>query len=285
MPYALVNGVSHYYEWILADESAKKPVMVFVHGWAGSARYWEEIAKAQADQFNCLLYDLRGFGRTSLPQEEKHLSNLDWELESYAHDLAVLLDTLEIDQPIFLNAHSTGASIAVYFLNRYPERVKRAILTCNGIFEYDKRSFETFHRLSGYIVRFRPNWLASIPLMPRIFMARFLKQSIPGAIQRAFMEDYLMADFKAAMGTIYTAVSENAALVMPKEFRRLTVPTLLVSGQYDQIIPAEMGRNAAELSDQVMQVVIPNTSHFPMLEDRDRYLQVVQEFLSPALVS
>lgn len=285
MPYALVNGVSHYYEWISADKSVKKPVMVFVHGWAGSARYWEEVAKAQADQFDCLLYDLRGFGRTSLPKEEEQISNLDWELESYAHDLAVLLDTLEIDQPIFLNAHSTGASIAVYFLNRYPERVQRAILTCNGIFEYDKQSFETFHRLSGYIVRFRPNWLAKIPFMPRIFMARFLKQSIPGAIQRAFMEDYLMADFKAAMGTIYTAVSENAALVMPKEFRRLTVPTLLVSGQYDKIIPAEMGRNAAELSDQVTQVVIPNTSHFPMLEDRDRYLQVVQEFLSPALVS
>lgn len=259
--------------------------MVFLHGWAGSARYWEAIAKAQAEQFDCLLYDLRGFGRSSLPSKDEQVSSLDWELESYAHDLAVLLDTLNVNQPIFLNAHSTGASIAVYFLNRYSDRVKRAILTCNGIFEYDKQAFETFHRLSGYIVRFRPNWLAKIPFMPRIFMARFLKQSIPGSMQRAFMEDYLMADYKAAMGTIYTAVSENAALVMPKEFRRLTVPTLLVSGQYDQIIPAEMGRNAAELSDQVTQIVIPNTSHFPMLEDRDRYLEIVHEFLSPALVS
>jgi proline iminopeptidase len=67
---------------------------------------------------------------------------------------------------------------------------------------------------------------------------------------------------------------------MPKEFARLQVPTLLVSGQYDQIIPAEMGRQAAALSDRVEQVVIADTSHFPMLEDPDTYLQHVRRFLA-----
>jgi proline iminopeptidase len=121
--------------------------------------------------------------------------------------------------------------------------------------------------------------------MPRIFMARFLKQSIPGRLQKDFMEDFLMADYEAAMGTIYTAVSKKATEVMPVQYSQITIPTLLISGEYDQIIPAEMGRQAADLSPAVTQVVIPNTSHFPMLEDPDRYLHELDQFLQPVAIA
>ena len=63
-----VRGVEHYYQWIAEPEKSEtKPVMVFIHGWGGSARYWESTAQALSDQFNCLLYDMRGFGRSRLP--------------------------------------------------------------------------------------------------------------------------------------------------------------------------------------------------------------------------
>lgn len=289
MPYISVRGVEHYFEWIKDSEASQpKPVMVFVHGWAGSARYWQRTAKALSEQFDCLLYDLRGFGRSrgkpSVPEvesatETEAIAQLTYELEEYADDLAALLDALQI-QKVYLNAHSTGASIAVFFLNRYPQRVEKAILTCNGIFEYDEKAFAAFHRFGGYVVKFlRPQWLGKIPFADRMFMARFLHRSIPAAERRAFLEDFLMADYDAALGTIFTAVSEKAAQVMPQEFARLSVPTLLVSGEYDKIIPAEMGNRAAALSDKVEFVMIPKTSHFPMLEDPTAYLQQVREFL------
>jgi len=63
----LVRGVEHYYEWI-RQLLRKKPVMVFIHGWAGSAKYWKSTANALADQFDCLLYDMRGFGRWRAPK-------------------------------------------------------------------------------------------------------------------------------------------------------------------------------------------------------------------------
>lgn len=286
MPYLQVNGVNHYYDWITATgqpPAGDKPVMVFIHGWAGSARYWETTAETMKSQFDCLLYDLRGFGRSRLPRDEAGKVPLfDYELETYADDLAVMLDSLGL-QKIYLNAHSTGASVAVYFLNRYAERVHRAILTCNGVFEYDEKAFEAFYRFGRYVVAFRPNWLLSIPLMPRVFMARFLKRSLPYQDCRNFMEDFLTADYEAALGTIYTAVSQRATEVMPQEFAKIKVPTLLVSGEFDKIIPAEMGRQAADLSDQVEHVVIPGTAHFPMLEDPDTYGQAVDNFLQPAL--
>lgn len=282
MPYLPIRGVDHYYEWISTSENpstSHKPVLVFLHGWAGSARYWESTAQALVEQFDCLLYDLRGFGRSSLPNPvPPEVSALEYELESYAEDLAILLDSLGIAR-VYLNAHSTGASIATFFLNLYPERVEQAILTCSGIFEYDEKAFQAFYKFGGYVVRFRPKWLSKIPYMNRIFMARFLHQPIPGELSQAFLEDFLMADYEAALGTIYTAVSKRATEVMPQEFAQLSVPTLLVSGQYDKIIPANMGEQAAALSKQVTHVVIRDTSHFPMLEDPDTYLQHVQSFL------
>ena len=301
MSHIAVRGVAHYYEWIKTQTgSEKKPVMVFVHGWAGSARYWESTAHALSDQFDCLLYDMRGFGRShgksllpkasisvassQLPQEQSvstttsALAELTYEIEEYAEDLAAFLDMLQVEK-IYLNAHSMGASVATLFLNRYPARVEQAILTCSGIFEYDEKAFSTFHKFGGYVVKFRPKWLGKIPFVDQMFMARFLHSSIPAAERRAFLQDFLVADYEAALGTIFTSVSKAAAELMPSEFAKLTVPTLLVAGEYDKIIPAEMGRQAAAMNDLVEFALIPNTAHFPMLEAPGAYLQRVREFL------
>ena len=276
MPLIKVRGVEHYYEWIRQPtDSSKKPVMVFIHGWGGSARYWESIANALSDTFDCLLYDLRGFGRSRLPQEPIELL---YDMEDYAEDLAVLLDALELNR-IYINAHSLGASAATMFLNRYPERVERAILTCSGVFEYEEKSFTAFHKIGGYVVKFRPRWFLKIPFAGLMFMARFLHRPLPAAVSRAFLEDYLEADYKAALGTMLTAVSKYAAEVMPQEFAKVRVPTLLISGQYDKIIPAALGRRAAELSEKVEYFEIPGTAHFPMLEKPAVYLERVREFL------
>ncbi|MGD1914452.1 MAG: alpha/beta fold hydrolase, partial [Rivularia sp. (in: cyanobacteria)] len=171
MAYIKVRGIEHYYEWIRKSDSLEKPVMVFIHGWAGSARYWETTAEILSEQFDCLLYDMRGFGRSrgkpildSQPLQEgtEAVTELTYELEEYAEDLAILLDALQL-QRVYINAHSMGASIATLFLNCYQERVEKAILTCSGIFEYDKKAFDAFHKFGGYVVKFRPQWLGKIP--------------------------------------------------------------------------------------------------------------------------
>lgn len=297
MPYVSVKSFNHYYEWVTSSgepNPSGKPVMVFVHGWGGSARYWESTARSLSDAFDCLLYDMRGFGRSRVGSTQKPAlaepaqtkAELSYELESYAEDLAELLDALDLDR-IYLNAHSMGASVGTFFLNLYPHRVERAVLTCSGTFEYDEKAFNAFYKFGGYVVKFRPKWLYSLPYMDRLFMQRFLHRPLPGEISRAFLNDFLLADYDAALGTIFTSVSKKATEVMPQEFARITVPTLLVSGEHDIIIPAEMGRQAAAQNNQIEHFVISDTAHFPMLEDASTYLQKVREFLgvaSPAQV-
>lgn len=275
MPTVNVRGVDHYYEWIRRSENSGKPVMVFIHGWGGSGRYWRSTAEAIADNFDCLLYDLRGFGRSSLSPGAPEIG---YAMEDYADDLALLLDALDLKQ-IYLNAHSMGASLATFFLNRYSNRVHQAILTCNGIFEYNALAFAAFHKAGGYVVKLRYNWFLKFPFADRLFMARFLHRPIPKSDRLEFLEDYLKADAKAAAGTIYTSVSKEAVETMPQEFANLTVPTLMVSGEKDVIIPAKMGRQAAALNDRIQYAELPKTAHFPMLEDKSAYLSTINEFL------
>ena len=273
MTYINVRGVDHYYEWIKKPSNIIKPVMVFMHGWAGSGRYWQSTAKALLDNFDCLIYDMRGFGRSHVQPD------LSYELTEYTEDLAVLLNQLNLER-VYINAHSMGASIATLFLNRYPQKVEKAILTCSGIFEYDEKAFAAFYKFGGLVVKFRPKWLGKIPLADRMFMARFLHSPIPKSERQAFLEDFINADYQAALGTIFTSVSKEQAEFMPQEFAKLTVPTLLVAGEYDIIIPAELGKKAAALNDQVELAIIPNTAHFPMLEDAETYLARVRDFLN-----
>lgn len=279
MSYVDVRGVPHYYEWIISpgqNYPTAKPVMVFLHGWGGSGRYWRSTAAALTDYFDCLLYDQRGFGRSQLSPSPA--APQSYALETYAEDLAALLDTFNLDA-VYLNAHSMGASIAALFLNQYPERIIRAILTCNGLLEYDEVAFKQFHKFGQYVVKFRPAWLTKIPGADRMFMARFLHRSIPAPLRQAFLEDFVVANYDAALGTMLEAVSEKAALGMPHEYSSFRMPVLLISGEHDRIITAEMGRQAAALNPQVTYRVIAATGHFPMLEDASTYLEQVQQFL------
>ncbi len=278
MPEISIRNANHYYEWITdSPRLGTRPTMIFIHGWGGSSRYWQSTAQALKGEFDCLLYDLRGFGRSGTSSTGKDTE--PYNLESYAEDLDLLLSALELDA-VYLNAHSMGASIATYFLNLYPERVVRAILTCTGIFEYDERTFQAFYRFGSYVVRFRPPWLYRLPGVDRMFMARFVHQTLPGPIRQAFLEDFLQADEAAALGTIFTSVSYKATQVMPQEFSRLQVPTLIIAGEHDRIIPASMGEQAAKLNSLIKLQVMPNTAHFPMLEDSTRYLEHLRQFLA-----
>ena len=197
MAYVTLNGVDHYYEWICDGPQGNRPTLVFLHGWGGSARYWERTAQAMKQDFDCLLYDLRGFGRSAAaPNTTPDLG----ALESFADDLEQLLTTFKLER-VFISAHSMGASVALYFLNRFSQRVNKAVLTCNGSFEYDERAFKAFHQFGGYVVMFRPAWLAHIPLAPQIFMSRFLKGKIPYPDKKVFLNDFLQADMATALGT------------------------------------------------------------------------------------
>ncbi|NJK40747.1 MAG: alpha/beta hydrolase [Acaryochloridaceae cyanobacterium SU_2_1] len=282
MPYRSIRGHDHYIEWVTqrADQpSPPKPVMVFLHGWGGSGRYWRSTAAQLADRVDCLLYDLRGFGRSQLHQSPPSAADASaYPLQSYVEDLVALLDDLQIPQA-YLQAHSMGATIATLFSNQYPQRVQGVILTSTGLFTYDPQIFRQFHQVSQWVVRLRPSWLVYIPFIDQLLMGRFLHRSIPPDQRREFVGDYLGAEAGAALGTLRSAVSEAIAIGLRQEFTRLSVPALIISGEQDKIVSAQSGQEAAALNPKIDYVLMTETGHFPMLEDPLVYGQQIRDFL------
>ncbi|OKH17784.1 alpha/beta fold hydrolase [[Limnothrix rosea] IAM M-220] len=270
-----VRGVSHYFEWLQQDSSETKPTMLFVHGWGGSSQYWQETARQFSAQYDCLIYDLKGFGRSPLPANYQG----DFALQEYALDLAELIRALNISTPLVLNAHSMGASIAALFTEKYPEQVERLILNCNGVFSYNERAFAIFQKIGKGIVKFRFPWLAAVPFMDRIAIARFLKRPINKGDRQQFLADYLAADGAAAAGTLVAAVNKDMVTRLPAAFKQIQCPTLFLSGENDQIIPAEQAKAAIALNPNFQYTEIPGVGHFPMLESPDIYQQQIQQFL------
>jgi pimeloyl-ACP methyl ester carboxylesterase len=262
-----------FYEWVTATGArTERPILVFVHGWGGSARYWKATATSLSDRYDCLLYDLKGFGRSPIQ------AGATSRLTSCVADLTALLAALDIDR-LSLIAHSMGSSIAALFLGKHGNQVDRAILTCGGIFEYDERAFQAFYKFGSGVVKFRPKWLTQVPGMDWLVMQRFLHRSLPQSDRQEFLEDFLMADDGAALGTMFDAVSGAMAIALPEVYAGLSMPTLMISGQYDRIIPVKLGQAAASLNPSIEFTVMPDVGHFPMLEDAAGFLGRVRGFL------
>jgi 3-oxoadipate enol-lactonase len=111
--FAEVNGSRIYYE------VAGVGISIFlIHGWSFDTRCWQDQVPILAKDYKVICYDLRGFGKSSLPDSIPY---------SHTEDLIALMDFLNIEKAIFLG-HSFGGRIAIDMALKYPGRTIGLIL-------------------------------------------------------------------------------------------------------------------------------------------------------------
>ena len=101
------------------------PKLVFLHGIMGQGRNWGSIAKKFSKNFQCLIFDQRGHGKSRDP-------GAGVQLGDFAKDLEELLDFLGWTEPIHLVGHSMGGRVALYFTDHHPQRVKKLVIVDIG---------------------------------------------------------------------------------------------------------------------------------------------------------
>ncbi len=117
MAHVEVNGAQL---WV--EESGEGPAVVFVHGGLGALGLWEPEARALAERFRCVRYDLRFFGRSTGPAAE-------W---SSVDDAVGLLDALEIERAALVGL-SLGGGLALDVALAHPERVWALAHVAGGV--------------------------------------------------------------------------------------------------------------------------------------------------------
>jgi pimeloyl-ACP methyl ester carboxylesterase len=276
-----IRGAAASYQWVTSSSDrltrTDRPVLVFLHGWGGSSRYWRSTAEAFADTYDCLLYDWRGFGKSAIAVDS-HPS--DYGLKAYAEDLADLLNQLGVNK-ISVIAHSLGTSIAPYFMRLWTGEVEKAVMTCGGVFKFDALAYSWFYRVGQAIVNVRPQWFYDLPGMDWFVMTRFVHRMISPIDRAEFIDDYLSCQPPAALGVLLDVSQAKTCEELVDNIKAIDIPVLMLSGQKDQIIPPLLGKNAAKLNDRIIHQVLKKVGHLPMLEDPEAYQTAVRSFFEP----
>ncbi|MFF3228716.1 alpha/beta fold hydrolase [Nocardia suismassiliense] len=237
-------------------------VIVLIHGWSCSIEYWNPQINAFADRYRVVCYDQRGHG-------ESQLGRLLPSRDTLADDLSAVLDaTLRTGQRAVLAGHSMGGITLQAWAARYPEQVRRraaaAILlnTTSGNIRYDTDLLPLLNK--QLTVQNKPITLLGAPVrLPNFVSETVLTTPVPlpgGWLVSAVLKDRVMNkratvdEVNFALGIVRSCrpltrgrhAAALADLDVTDGAAHLTVPTTVIAGRHDRLLPERMAHRIAD---------------------------------------
>jgi pimeloyl-ACP methyl ester carboxylesterase len=301
MPSIDILGAPHVYE-LTPPTASSSPVLVFIHGWLLSRSYWQPLIDKLAPVYQCLIYDLRGFG-DSQPEMDKAqrkrlkldskladeskttgLSTASYTLAAYAQDLGVLLQQLNINRA-WLIGHSLGGSIALWGASMLPECVEGVICLNAGGGIYLKEEFERFRAAGQQLVKLRPLWLSYIPLIDLLFTRAQVARPLARRWGRQRIIDFVIANPEAAMRALLDSTTEAEVHRLPQMVSQLKQPVYFIAGAKDTVMEPKYVRHLASFhklfqvdGDNVIE--IPGCGHMAMVEQPEAIAIQIRKILA-----
>jgi 2-succinyl-6-hydroxy-2,4-cyclohexadiene-1-carboxylate synthase len=290
-----IDGVPHAYEF--SKPTPCPDTIVFIHGWLNSRGYWQPVISRIGVDFQCLSYDLRGFGESQAKTRSQSQSGLvtssnltslvgsDYSSEitypynsiytpaAYAQDLAILLQKLQI-QGAWLIGHSLGGTIALWAAAKLPTIVKGVICINAGGGIYLKEAFEQFRSAGQKFLQVRPRWLSQVPLIDLLFSRASVVRPLERYWARQRVIDFVVADPEAALGALLDSTTEEEVNRLPQLVAQIVQPVYFLAGAEDKVMEPKYVRHLASFhpsfqysGDNVIE--IPECGHLAMLEQPD----------------
>jgi pimeloyl-ACP methyl ester carboxylesterase len=254
------------------------PLVVLIHGITGQSAQWELAIDELADSFTVLAPDLLGHGQSAKPRG-------DYSLGAYASGVRDILLALGHERATVVG-HSLGGGVAMQFAYQFPERCERLVLVSSGGLGREVHPLLRAATLPG-----------SELVLPLIAHARLLALGevvgrVLGAVKLEAGPDLAevargyasLADADARSAFIETmraVLDYGGQRVSARDRLYLAeaMPTLLIWGADDPIIPVAHGLAAHEAMPGSRFEVFEGAGHFPQLTDPRRFATLVREFL------
>ena len=255
------------------------PLVVLVHGMAGSAATWDHVFPALADRFAVLALDLPGHGASAKPADG------DYSLGSFASVVRDLMMTLGLERGTVVG-QSLGGGVAMQFAYQFPSRCERLVLVGSGGLGRDVSPLLRALAFPGvefvYPVIFAPvlrdagrsvlGGLRRIGLRPSAYVDQLWQgyESLTEPETRAAFARTL----RSVVDMTGQRVSAHDRLPLARD-----IPTLIVWGADDAIIPSTHAADAAATLPNSRVVIFEQVGHFPHCEDPDRFVRVLTDFI------
>lgn len=258
MPYVTVGkehsaDIELYYE----DHGSGKPV-VLIHGYPLSGASWERQVSALLDGgYRVITYDRRGFGKSSQPTEGYHY-------DTFAEDLHKLITHLKLEQKFSLVGFSMGGGeIARYFGKYGSNGVSKAVII-GGVPPFLLKTNDNPDGVDGSVF---DGIKKAVARDRYAFFTEFFKNFFNAdlLLGKRVSEEVLRACWNIAAGASATA-SLACVSTWYEDFRqdlhRVDVPTLVIHGDSDRIVPIEAaGQRTAKLIKGAQLVVVKGGPH------------------------
>ncbi|MBD2087370.1 alpha/beta hydrolase [Trichocoleus sp. ST-U3] len=308
-----ILGVRHTYD-LTPPIASSTPVLVFIHGWLLSRRYWQPLIEQIAPDYQCLSYDLRGFGDSQpldnygftrqemsvqsrqivgeSQQEENFLRSSEpltlslsnYTPAAYAKEVGILLQKLNISSA-WLIGHSLGGSIALWAADQQPDSVKGVVCINAGGGIYLKEAFERFRAAGQQLLKRRPHWLCYVPGIDLPFTRAQVARPIARCWGRQRLIDFITAHPEAALGTLLDSTTEAEVNRLPQVVSRLKQPVYFIAGAKDRVMEPKYVRHLASFhplfqgcGENVME--IPDCGHLSMVEQPEAVATEIRKIIA-----
>ena len=232
------DGTEIYYK----DWGTGQPI-VFSHGWPLSADAFEDQMFYLASRgYRCIAHDRRGHGRSSQPWTGN-------DLDTYADDLAELVQHLGVEKAIHVGHSTGGGEVARYLARHGTKRVAKAVLISaippimlKTPANPDGTPIAVFDQLRASVLADRSQFWKDLS-MP------FYGYNRPGAkVSEGVRESFWLQGMLASLPATYFCIKAFSETDQTEDLKKIDVPTLIIQGDDDQIVPfADAGKRQAEM--------------------------------------
>lgn len=263
--FAEIDGVRLHYQ-----EKGNGAPLVLIHGYTSSTYSWKDVFEPLAKNFRVIALDLKGFGFSGKPDG-------DYTRRAQATLVTHLLDYLKIEKA-WLCGSSMGGEIALNVALANPQRVAGLILVDSaGVNESGSGSLA-------------PRYL-QLPIVGRVLTALALRSDklVRQGLEKSFYDQTKVTNERLANyyrplqtrgGQLAAVRARTQANLFPVEadLGRITLPTLLIWGAEDRLIPLAAGRKMNSLIKDSRLVIFENCGHLPQEEMPERVVAEITEF-------
>jgi non-heme chloroperoxidase len=245
------DGTQIFYK----DWGAGQPV-VFSHGWPLNADAWDDQAMlVAANGYRAIAHDRRGHGRSSQPWDGN-------DLDTYADDLALLIDTLGLLDAVLVG-HSTGGGEVTRYIGRHgTARVAKAVLLGAIpplMLKTDANPLgtpiEAFDAIRAGVSGDRSQFYKDLS-------EPFYGANRPGsAVSQGLRDSFWLWGMQVGLKGAYDCIKAFSETDLTEDLKRIDVPTLIIHGDDDQIVPIDASaRRSAALIKAATLKVYPGAS-------------------------
>jgi pimeloyl-ACP methyl ester carboxylesterase len=255
------------------------PPLVLIHGIGDSSATWDTVLPALARRHLVIAPDLLGHGRSDKPRA-------DYSVAAYANGVRDLLGVLGISRATLVG-HSLGGGVAMQFAYQFPERTERLVLVGSGGAGLSVSPVLRAMTLPGAIAALQwlrmptARWQLGMVMNLLRLLDTDLGQDAPDLLRTVDALPDATAR-SAFIRTLRSVVDWRGQVVTMLDRCYLTrgMPTLLVWGSRDAVVPPEHGRRAHEAMPGSRLEIFEGAGHFPFHTDPARFVTALEDFLA-----